>query len=485
MRNPIFQILIETQAVDLSTGTEYPIYASMHGFTAGPSDPTAPNRYYPPTIVTPLVVTFGTGTQNFGGIELSNLDGTYDSISGYSSHGQAVTIKLLLTDDPQLDHTVILFAGIVDRMLCGRKVVRILCQDPSRILDKTVRSGLFDSTLDSIETNTDLDGVVRPRGKGRVKNITPKLVNAGNLIYCMRWPYNTDVSVGRVFTNIVHAVRDGGVEITFDGNDYGDGATLLAASVASGYYATCLVESLVKLGSTPVGILTVDCTYNETQDLVTGTPKGMLASIMEELGLEESQISYSSRFTDKDYQMGWYATEPDQLSYRSLTQTLLAPILGWMQWDGAGNVRFDCDGAPDESDVKLILTDRRDLLEPDQCPLLDWDVDDEVTPLRSVLIGYGKNWTIQEGAQLLGAAQGVQTWADTWHYAEGESALSIDAIQDQVTAESAIYGAADAQTEADAQIAFRSKVRPRITVQLDMLNPYGLRLLGAAPDFSA
>lgn len=55
----------------------------------------------------------------------------------------------------------------------------------------------------------------------------------------------------------VHAVRDGGMELVFDGDD-DDVKALTAADIKPGHYRTCMAQGCFRLGAYPVFQLTID-----------------------------------------------------------------------------------------------------------------------------------------------------------------------------------------------------------------------------------
>jgi len=94
------------------------------------------------------------------------------------------------------------------------------------------------------------------------------LLNASTQVYGCNFDKNGNTKPVKLF----EAVFDNGVELSFQAN-YADLASLVAASISAGYYATCVNEGLIRLESSPAGTLTANVTEGSLGSIVaSGQP---------------------------------------------------------------------------------------------------------------------------------------------------------------------------------------------------------------------
>lgn len=105
--------------------------------------------------------------------------------------------------------------------------------------------------------SSNLINVLKPLCYGEVANITPIQVDATNLVFQVH-----DGSVQAIgqsgASGSTLQVYEKGAAYTWNGNDYPTYAALVAATIAGGYYATCLAQGMFRLGSTLNGQVTCD-----------------------------------------------------------------------------------------------------------------------------------------------------------------------------------------------------------------------------------
>lgn len=99
----------------------------------------------------------------------------------------------------------------------------------------------------SLEGDSSIAGTVKNVALGKCRQVKPKLVDSQRLVY----QYHDG---GFLPSHAVDAVRDSGDGLTF-GADLSD---IYSATPSAGTYNTCLAKGLVRLGSTPVGTITMD-----------------------------------------------------------------------------------------------------------------------------------------------------------------------------------------------------------------------------------
>ena len=151
------------------------------------------------------------------------------------------------------------FAGTVDKIELSDKELRLRLRDLQAAFSRRIQDSLFGGT-GGREGGTDLAGRPRPLAYGRCFNIAPPQISASLLVY--------QFGTGR--SQSVEAVRDKGGALTA-GADYISYEALIAATVAPSAYATCLAESMFRLGAAPEGLVTCDVKGDATGGYVETT----------------------------------------------------------------------------------------------------------------------------------------------------------------------------------------------------------------------
>jgi hypothetical protein len=99
----------------------------------------------------------------------------------------------------------------------------------------------------SLEGDSSIAGTVKPVALGKTRQVQPKLVDSQRLVY----QYHD----GNFLPSFaVDAVRDSGDGLTFGA----DVSNIYSVAPAAGTYNTCLAEGLIRLGSSPIGTITMD-----------------------------------------------------------------------------------------------------------------------------------------------------------------------------------------------------------------------------------
>ena len=238
----------------LTTGYHY---FSTKGFTSAPTD-TPASKYFVPRITNPGMYqqsmfspgqTGGDSSSNQGFCELTNVDGILDNLIDWGFDGGVYQI-LEGPEDGDLTDFVTVNYGTIKQVESSWDTITIRYRDNGEFLDKPVILNYYlgDNVLPAgLEGASELKDKPKPRLFGSRRNITPICVNTSKLIY----QYNDGAS------SSVGAVRDNGVALTV-GVNHADSTAMLAATVAAGYYDTCLTEGFIRLGSSPTGLITMD-----------------------------------------------------------------------------------------------------------------------------------------------------------------------------------------------------------------------------------
>lgn len=235
-------------------GGETAFYFSDAGVITAPTD-TPANRAYPPrhagqgfrisTQAFDGAEPTGLAAQNAGAVEVANLDGEWDALANHDWAGRRVDL-LIGRKGNTYSQFGSAFCGTISSVQASRSALTLVLRDRRKILDQAVQQSLYGGGGGS-DGDSDLQGQPKPLLYGKCRNVTPVTLVQSLLIY--------QVHAGQI--NAVDDVRDRGVSLNFD-SDYASYATLAAASVSSGDYATCLAEGLFRLGGAPDGQVTAD-----------------------------------------------------------------------------------------------------------------------------------------------------------------------------------------------------------------------------------
>jgi hypothetical protein len=182
----------------------------------------------------------------YGEAVLVNPDGELDYLVDYSLDGRGLTISLR---DEFGNITPIIF-GTVNNLTFSDTTISIRLRDPQEILNLDdpeeyyLGNNILPNGVEGVET--DIQGKIKPKVFGMVRNADPYLVNTAQLVYQVQsLPINTNIT----------AVYDRGVLILHH-TEYPSLSALLADNIPSGKYGA--YQGYFKLGSNPAGEVTCD-----------------------------------------------------------------------------------------------------------------------------------------------------------------------------------------------------------------------------------
>lgn len=256
--------LVEMSAYDISGATTIDLFMGSDGFTSKPSD-TPANQYYDERIQNSLAFVRsifnqeqigGKSFPGYGMITFVNEDGGLDSWDGYSFDSQPVVVKMGLRSWDLSDFGTI-FSGTAEEIEFTESEVTLRVRDNQYKVDISLQTNTFLGT-GTWEGSADYTGRKKPFCYGECYGCEPVFIDPANLRFVL-----ADTAIDAVL-----AVRDSGIPLTFDAN-YAAKALLDAASVPAGKYSTCLAEGLMKLGSSPAGIISVDMRGNSVGSYVS------------------------------------------------------------------------------------------------------------------------------------------------------------------------------------------------------------------------
>lgn len=406
---------------------------------------------------------FTTGT---GRLVIDNTDGEFDQLAQvYAVDGRPITIRVGRIDGAYDDSVLVARLTATGWDFQGSDI-NINLVDLSYKLEVPLQSNVYGGT-GGADGTADIAGKRKPLPFGIVLNISPIALVPSLLIY--------QVADGSIQS--IDNVYDQGAALTPAG-DVANYAALVAASVSSGQFKTCLAEGLFKLGSAAAGEVTADVHGLNGDGFIDTTADIVMWAVTNRTVLMTEDIvssSFDDLNTAQPAQIGFYHGPDDNLTVAAFVQKLMAGIGGWggHRLDGTFEVRiFE---APSGSASASFTRD--DMLDPDiqKQPLPDA----YNPPPYRWRVPYQRNWTVQTSG-LAGAVTASRRafLAEQDRLAEASS-ISIQTdhafAQDRDPIEAYFANLADAQAEADRRIdlfkvtraIYRMRV-PRRAVRRDM-----------------
>lgn len=461
----------------VSSPTIYP--AMTHGRTSVPTD-APPNTYVPASLVgnpTLQVSLFSganpaqSGAATFGVLDLIDTEGHLDGLLELGWDNASIELRrgnpgaLLSTFETVAKMTA---AGIVG----GTRAKSIKLRDLAWRLTTAELHGERYDGAGGLGGDETLKGRLRPYAAGYVFNITPTLINAVKLVYQVSY---TSIAA-------VTAVRDGGALLAA-GADYPDYASLAAAAIGGGTYATCRAKGLIRLGASPAKDITADVTGDA--DVVNGlgapTTRGRIVRrIATGLGTvklsDTDQIDFASFQSFEARQpapCGWYWDSSAEVTKADAINEVLAGCLGFWLVRPNGQMSIGQVEAPSSVGPTLFLT--YPAPGAGESRLGEPEITDELLPRRSTLIGWQRNYTIQARSVLAGVVTDAlaQIYAQPARYATKENAFvkANYPSSPTVTLEANYRDEVDAIIEAERQSAICEVLRRRYTISISIMDP--------------
>jgi hypothetical protein len=413
MRIYLFEVIA---AID-AAGTEQTFYFA---YGKAYNDASAP-AYYPDRIVNPINIsraisgdlrTLGSSEISAGEVVVSNADGYYDDLLNHGYGRQA----RLLSIDSEMEYSTaeVIFDGFVEQPSATATEISFRFRDKQEELKKSFQTVRFAGTniggtgLEGLES--DIGGTVKPRTFGKVLNIAPVLLNNVQLIY----GWNFDRAGAPLPSASVHAVRDGGLELTFGSNCAS--VTLLQASTpAAGYYNTCLAASMIKCGSKPAFDVTLDVTEGSTSN--DNKIAHLAKRLLLDAGVDSSKIdnaTVADTHAEVPYVSGFYAR--DEISTFEVIDQITNGAGVFVQPNGAGVYEIGAFTAPaatasitfrQAGQGSKLATDDADIISLRRVVPNDQG---RGVPSWQVSLGYARNWKVQSNFAGAVAAEALERY---------------------------------------------------------------------------
>jgi hypothetical protein len=207
---------------------------------------------------------FGGISSGFGPLNLKNATGEYDWMLTTPMDGALVVVKMGWPGI-SFDRFVPLVYGLVDgKPIDDGETLTINFKDDNKRLEIPALPNVYGGT-GGIDGDANVKGKRKQLAFGPADNVTCLLIDAVNLVY----QFSDGASYG-----VSHAY-DRRVQLNVNAvPDYPNYADLIGAgAVSSGRWATCLTLGIMRLGSKPDGVVTVNLVGGAVSNgLVAGSP---------------------------------------------------------------------------------------------------------------------------------------------------------------------------------------------------------------------
>lgn len=449
-------------------------YAASGAFNTGPGDSPA-HQHFHPTLQVPANVEralFSTGSTTgapeigFGEIVLANAHGRYDAWADYAFDGRPCIVKAIRTDPATqrplstYRDAAVLLRGTVESLdiTDAYRKIRLRFYDPLARLDQPLQTARYGGTTlaggQGADGTADLKDTLKPRIYGRVSGVVPTDVNPFDLIR---------QASDRPCSSIV--VYDGGLALTNAG-DFPSVATLTAASLVPGQYATCLALGLLRLGGVPAFIVTADVVA------AGGVSASEIAKAMLlDFGLTEDELDLAS-FTALQSKNGatcGYILSGEQNTLAAVSD-LLRSIGGWIVPDGAGVYHVGRLEAPAGTPIAQFAEWQ---VRGDLERLAPSDANRGI-PAFGVVVRYGRRGRVLSDNELAGAVDPARraALALEWRQAVAEDAgiKARHLMAQEMVFDTCLQDQADAVAEAARLLAIYGKRRDIWRIRVDITN---------------
>ena len=236
--------LVQVQGWDPVAAAEVMSYFSSSDFTKG----VFSGVFWKSRLKTPIEFTASLGSMieprgviSSGRVEIVVSDGDLDALFGYYFEGRPITVYM---GDSSFGEVA---DGTVAAVSWDANILRFVLRDSRFILDRPIQTSFYAGT-GGVEGGADLKNRLKPLAFGMVRNAEPIITDQTNLVM--------QVHERSIYS--FAAVYDRGVLLTIDGADSADYAELLAWTPVAGKYKAYKGLGMIRLGSAPVGPVTVD-----------------------------------------------------------------------------------------------------------------------------------------------------------------------------------------------------------------------------------
>lgn len=279
-------------------------------------------------------ILFGLTAASYGEATIENTDGRYDALAGYGVSGQLYELfgidgssaTITAHESFPAAWTPVLTARMTSITSDGTSL-RIRLADPLEAFTQPM-CARFGGT-GGLDGDAELVGTPKPRLFGAAYNVEPVLIEKSRLIYMVNGAGNASGHFCKDSGSVIaRALTAGAIEL----DAAADFDALYALTVPIGHYATCTTDGVLKLGSPPVGTITVDASLYST-GVVKLNPADVILQIAQaaDPGLDYNSTAYTDAYTWADgigAEVGYFARD-DSTTYADALSALAASCGMW------------------------------------------------------------------------------------------------------------------------------------------------------------
>lgn len=250
--NPLSSLPISARELPRTQRDTVTFLFATRPWAGRPDDTNRPNERALPRLLTggritrsvPIEATIQKrGQRTIGDAVISNPDGALDYLlTNYSLTGGFIKAWLAEPDDDTGDWALV-YEATIDEVEATRKEIRISITTIADQLERSLQLRKY-SGGGGYNGDASVAGRLRPTCWGECYGVDPVLFDPSNNCY--------QVHDGPI--QAVDAVMEGGLPYVFTA-DYSNYENLIAASLATGEYATCLSLGLFRIGTTLAGLV--------------------------------------------------------------------------------------------------------------------------------------------------------------------------------------------------------------------------------------
>lgn len=469
---PIF--LVKASPHDGADETTVYLTTSRGGYRTRPDDPDMPNAFFAPRLNKSFQINatlFGDvdpskGSSNNGSeIEAINEGHDLDDWGDWSWDGRPVEVYAGLKGF-RLSEFGLIAKWTGEGVTVDRQLASISMLDRGSIMSRQLQQTLYAGTGGK-EGGPDLASTVKPLAFGIIRNAQPVPVDLTHLIYQLHDGHMQSVA----------ALRDTG-RPPADGyaGDYPTYEALVAATIPTFGWATCLAQGYVKLGSQPAGQVTCDFSGDATGGYVETVSTVLRRIVTTRLGddnlVDPDEINATSFLaveTENSAPIGLYITQA--MTRSDALNTLMASVYGYWYFDRVGNLAIGILSRPDSAAANI--TDKI----IDQAGVTSLKLP---PPPWQVKVAYSQVWLPQRDQFLAGAVSDADRafWHDQYRYStvENEAVKTAHKLSDTLTWNTLLDRKVDADALAAKILSFSSPalkryafkvLRPQLGIWLD------------------
>jgi hypothetical protein len=355
--------------------------------------------------------TDGSATIGVGNLILDNTDGSLDYLVNYSFDGRTISIYMMPDETGVTDNTTLYFKGIVAHVEPDLSTLTIVLKNRMEELNVAIQSAVFAGTNVGLGAaggyegqSGTIGGKTKPMVFGRVMSAEGLPINDYFLIYA----FNFDTAGNRKALAAIYNVYVKGVNYYFAG-DYANIAALQAATIATGYYATCLTEGVLRLGSVPTsnGSVVADVADGLEANCTAGQT---IARVFQTAGYSAGTDYNPSALNILDAKnacpVGYFVTGQDTTA--TILNGLAASIGAWMIPDSLGVFQFDVIDTTENMLTGVnfdayasVLTLNKDNIDIANTKRVQTGNKNENIPAKSLTLKHTKVWRTQDSNSLV------------------------------------------------------------------------------------